>query len=50
MTESTESLCSKFDALREEFTDLNNKVVGSDPVIQKVLETWTSWQPWRHDN
>jgi hypothetical protein len=38
MAESIESLTTKFDALRTEFSDLGNKAVGSEPIIQKVLD------------
>jgi hypothetical protein len=38
MAELIESLSTKFDALRTEFADLGNKVVGSEPIIQKVLD------------
>jgi hypothetical protein len=36
--ESIESLSSKFNSLRTELFDLNNKVAGGEPVMQKILD------------
>jgi hypothetical protein len=38
MTESIDSLASKFDVLHTEVVDLGNKLAGNELVIQKVLD------------
>jgi hypothetical protein len=38
MAESIESFASKFDSLRTELSDLSTKVVGGEPVMQKILD------------
>jgi hypothetical protein len=38
MAELIQSLSSKFDLFRTEFSDLNNKVIDGEPVMRKILD------------